>query len=144
MKKVVRLNESEFIRLVEKVVRRVNRKPLRESRNRKRMIRENTEDLISRLKSIFPNLETFVENGMVCITLSNRYDENEEIVNKRGLCVRPGDDSDLVTGDFDEEFYGGESQSFDMDTNRGLSFEELVEEIKQSVNRDGSPYEDYE
>jgi hypothetical protein len=144
MKKVVRLNESEFIRLVEKVVRRVNRKPLRESRNKKRMIRENTEDLISRLKSIFPNLETFVENGMVCITLSNRYDENEEIVNKRGLCVRPGDDSDLVTGDFDEEFYGGESQSFDMDTNRGLSFEELVEEIKQSVNRDGSPYEDYE
>ena len=144
MKKVVRLNESEFIRLVEKVVRRVNRKPLRESRNRKRMIRENTEDLISRLKSIFPNLETFVENGMVCITLSNRYDENEEIVNKRGLCVRPGDDSDLVTGDFDEEFYGGESQSFDMDTNRGLSFDELVKEIKKSVNRDGSPYEDYE
>jgi len=130
--------------LVEKIVRRVNKKPLRESRNRKRMIRENTEDLISRLKSIFPNLETFVEDGMVCITLSNRYDENEEIVNKRGLCVRPGDDSDLVTGDFDEEFYGGESQSFDMDTNRGLSFEELVEEIKQSVNRDGSPYEDYE
>ena len=144
MKKVVRLNESEFIRLVEKVVRRVNRKPLRESRNRKRMIRENTEDLISRLKSIFPNLETFVEDGMVCITLSNRYDENEEIVNKRGLCVRPGDDSDLVTGDFDEEFYGGESQSFDMDTNRGLSFDELVKEIKKSVNRDGSPYEDYE
>jgi hypothetical protein len=144
MKKVVRLNESEFIGLVEKIVRRVNKKPLRESRNRKRMIRENTEDLISRLKSIFPNLETFVEDGMVCITLSNRYDENEEIVNKRGLCVRPGDDSDLVTGDFDEEFYGGESQSFDMDTNRGLSFEELVEEIKQSVNRDGSPYEDYE
>jgi hypothetical protein len=144
MKKVVRLNESEFIGLVEKIVRRVNKKTLRESRNRKRMIRENTEDLISRLKSIFPNLETFVEDGMVCITLSNRYDENEEIVNKRGLCVRPGDDSDLVTGDFDEEFYGGESQSFDMDTNRGLSFEELVEEIKQSVNRDGSPYEDYE
>jgi len=31
MKKVVKLNESQFIRLVEKVVRRVNRKPLRES-----------------------------------------------------------------------------------------------------------------
>jgi hypothetical protein len=81
---------------------------------------------------------------MVCITLSNRYDENEEIANKNGLCVRPGDDSNLVVGDFDEEFYGGESQSFDMDTNRGLSFDELVGEIKKSVNRDGSPYEDYE
>jgi len=44
-KKIVRLNESEFIRLVEKVVRRVNRKPLRESRNRKRMIREYSGDM---------------------------------------------------------------------------------------------------
>ena len=77
-KRVVRLNESELTRLVERIVKKVNKKPLRESRNRKRMIRENTEDLISRLKSMFPNLETFVENGMVCITLSNRYDENED------------------------------------------------------------------
>ena len=144
MKKIVRLNESEFIGLVDKIVRKVNKKPLRESRNRKRMIRENKEDLTGRLKSIFPNLETFIEDDMVCITLSNRYDENEEIVNKRGLCVRPGDDSDLVTGDFDEEFYGGESQSFDMDTNRGLSFEELIREILKTANKDGSPYEDYE
>jgi hypothetical protein len=133
-----------MVRLVEKIVRKVNKKPLRESRNRKRMIRENIEDLVSRLKSIFPKLETFVEDDLVCITLSNHYDEGEEMTNKNGICVRPGDDSNLVVGDFHEEFYDGESQSFDMNTNRGLSFNELVEEIKKSVNRDGSPYEDYE
>jgi hypothetical protein len=43
MKKVIRLNESEFIRLIEKVVRRVNKKPLRESR--KRMVKENSNDM---------------------------------------------------------------------------------------------------
>jgi len=140
MKKIVRLTENDLTR----IIRKVNKKSLRESSNRKRMIRENKEDLTGRLKSIFPNLETFIEDDMVCITLSNRYDENEEIVDKRGLCVRPGDDSNLVVGDFDEQFYGGESQSFDMDTNRGLSFEELIREILKTTDKDGSPYEDYE
>ena len=140
MKKIVRLTENDLT----KIIRKVNKKALRESINRKRMIRENKEDLTGRLKSIFPNLETFIEDDMVCITLSNRYDENEEIVDKRGLCVRSGDDSNLVVGDFDEQFYGGESQSFDMDTNRGLSFEELIREILKTADKDGSPYEDYE
>jgi|14_taG_2_1085336.scaffolds.fasta_scaffold24439_1 hypothetical protein len=140
MKKIVRLTENDLTR----IIRKVNKKSLRESSNRKRMIRENKEDLTGRLKSIFPNLETFIEDDMVCITLSNRYDENEEIVDKRGLCVRSGDDSNLVVGDFDEQFYGGESQSFDMDTNRGLSFEELIREILKTADKDGSPYEDYE
>jgi len=43
-KRVVRLNESEMVRLVERIVKKVNKKPLREYRNGKRVIRENDWD----------------------------------------------------------------------------------------------------
>ena len=63
MKKVIRLNESEFIRLVEKVVRRVNRKPLRESRNRKRMVRENSNDMYELQLYYVTGAEEYYDGG---------------------------------------------------------------------------------
>jgi hypothetical protein len=97
-KKIVRLNESEFIRLVEKVVRRVNKKPLRESRNRKRMIRENTSDMYTLEFYYTTGEEDYGDEGYD----DSGYVEGQFVVNIPKSIFRQITGIDSITGD--EEF----------------------------------------
>ena len=140
-KRVIRLNESEMVRLVERIVKKVNKKPLRESRNRRRIIKESANDLLKRLKSMFPNLEAFIEDDLVCVVLSHHNDEEEpNLLFKRGIVIRDEGSDVYGIGDYSEALEGGTSVEIDMDINSEDNFDGVVSDIKKGTTNGGKPY----
>jgi hypothetical protein len=140
-KRVVRLNESELTRLVERIVKKVNEKPLRESRNRRRVINEGANDLLKRLKSMFPNLEAFIEGDLVCVVLSHHSDEEEpNLLFKRGVVIRDEGSDVYGIGDYSEALEDGVSVEMDMDINSEDNFDGVVSDIRKGTTNGGKPY----
>jgi hypothetical protein len=142
-KKVIRLNESEMVKLVEKIVRKVNKKPLRESKNRRKFIKEdNNNRLISKLESIFPNLEASIEDGVVLVTLYTMSTEDGVILFKSGMVIQDENSDIYGIGDFSAEpITNNLLDIVDMDINREYDFNEIVDEIKKYTG-DGTPYDE--
>lgn len=142
-KKVIRLNESEMVKLVEKIVRKVNKKPLRESKNRRKFIKEdNNNRLISKLESIFPNLEASIEDGVVLVTLYTMSIEDGVILFKSGMVIQDENSDIYGIGDFSAEpITNNLLDIVDMDINREYDFNEIVDEIKKYTG-DGTPYDE--
>lgn len=142
-KRVIRLNESEMVRLVERIVKKVNKKPLRESRNRRRIIKESANDLLKRLKSMFPNLEAFIEDDLVCVVLSHHNDEEEpNLLFKRGIVIRDEGSDVYGIGDYSEALEGGTSVEIDMDINSEDNFDGVVSDIKKGTTNGGKPFQE--
>ena len=142
-KRVVRLNESELTRLVERIVKKVNEKPLRESRNRRRVINEGANDLLKRLKSMFPNLEAFIEGDLVCVVLSHHSDEEEpNLLFKRGVVIRDEGSDVYGIGEYSEALEDGVSVETDMDINSEDNFDGVVSDIRKGTTNGGKPFQD--
>ena len=142
-KRVVRLNETELTRLVERIVKKVNEKPLRESRNRKRVINEGANDLLKRLKSMFPNLEAFIEDDLVCVVLSHHNDEEEpNLLIKRGMVIRDEGSDVYGIGDYSEALEDGTSVETDMDINSEDNFDGVVSDIRKGTTNGGKPFQE--
>jgi hypothetical protein len=89
-KKIIRLNETELIRLVEKIVRKVNKKPLRES---------NPQGEFVYLELIYRT-----DNGGEEDEYDDEYDEDESYVSGLILSKVPKDlfDNSVRGGDIDK------------------------------------------
>ena len=142
-KRVIRLNESEMVRLVERIVKRVNKKPLRESRNRRRIIKEDADDLLKRLESMFPNLEAFIEDDLVCVVLSHYiYEEEPNLLFKIGMVIRDEGSDVYGIGDYSETLEDGISVEIDMDINSEDNFDGVVNDIRRATTNGGQPFQD--
>jgi hypothetical protein len=132
-----------MVRLVERIVKKVNKKPLRESRNRRRIIKESANDLLKRLKSMFPNLEAFIEDDLVCVVLSHHNDEEEpNLLFKRGIVIRDEGSDVYGIGDYSEALEGGTSVEIDMDINSEDNFDGVVSDIKKGTTNGGKPFQE--
>tara|TARA_R110000803_G_scaffold94281_2_gene161869 strand:+ start:534 stop:1001 length:468 start_codon:yes stop_codon:yes gene_type:complete len=146
-KKVIRLNESEMVKLVEKIVRKVNKKPLRESKNRRKFIKEdNNNRLISKLESIFPNLDATIEDGVVLVTLYTMSTQDGQVVFKGGTVIQDENSDVYGIGDFTAQIMTNNSgkqflDDLDMDINREYNFDDIIDEIKRHTD-DGTPYDE--
>jgi hypothetical protein len=123
---------------------RSRRKAIKESirESRKRILKEDSDDLIKRLKAIFPKLDVFIEDGYVCVTQQIIYDQDGELTFKTGLSIDFGDEDEFLVGNFEEQYSNGKLQASDLYTNDSLTFDELVEEMRTTLNKGGSPYKE--
>ena len=143
-RKVIRLTESEMVSLVERVVKRVNKKPIIESRNKRRFIKEDFNDLLRRLKSMFPNLEAFNKGDIVCVVLSHQREGGESnTVYKNGITIKDEGSDVYGIGDYNEVFVDGVPVEIDMDINAEDSFDGIVGDIRRKTSIGGKPYEAY-